>query len=239
MQDQQPAPNRLLDLKDLERPSYRRVLARMDEILNKESISYLHPSKRWEYPWALERADLAQGNQVLDAGCGASIFPIYLAARGYQVTALDLDPPTGLERLHRVDVDYVQGQLTALPFEDNTFDAVFCISVIEHLGTDGMPAALSELRRVIRPRGKLLLTTDYYEDAGAELWYEVPDRRFRVDWRFFDEAQLERLVLKAPGFRVKGAVDLTADWEVVRAQMRCFHGYPYTAVGIALVKVLS
>ncbi len=209
----------------------------MDELLHNEDISYLHPSKRWEYPWALNQADLALDSRVLDAGCGASIFPIYLANEGYRVSAVDLAPPVGLERLHDVNVDSIRGELTALPFADNSFDVAFCISVIEHLGRNGMSVALNELRRVIRYAGRLLLTMDYYEDASAELWYEGEDRRFRVDWSFVDAQQLENLILEAPGFRVDGEVDLSADWDTVRTQMRRFHGYPYTSVGIALVKV--
>ncbi len=236
MQSTPRAPNRALDLSELELPGYRRILASMDELLQKESISYLHPSKRWEYPWALERADLAPGSHVLDAGCGASIFPIYLATQGYRVSALDLDPPECLDRLHGVDVNYVKGAPTALPFKDGSFDSAFCISVIEHLGRDGMPAALSELRRVIRPGGKLLLTTDYYEDARAELWYEGSDRRFRVDWSFTDAEQLEGVILKTPGWRAEGAVDLRVDWTWCGRRCGDSTAIP-TSVGIALVKV--
>jgi SAM-dependent methyltransferase len=139
--------------------------------------------------------------------------------------------------LHDVDVDSIRGELTALPFADNSFDVASCISVIEHVGRNGMSVVLNELHRVIRYAGRLLLTTDYYEDASAELWYEGEDRRFRVDWSFVDAQQLENVILEAPGVRVDGEVDLSADWDTVRTHMRRFHGYPYTSVGIALVKV--
>lgn len=79
----QRAPNRLLDLGELEEPVFQRTLQRLDALTGRESISYLHPSKRWEYPWALERARLAWGSRVLDAGCGASIFPVYLSELGH------------------------------------------------------------------------------------------------------------------------------------------------------------
>jgi ubiquinone/menaquinone biosynthesis C-methylase UbiE len=106
--------------------------------------------------------------------------------------------------LHDVDVDSIREELTALPFADNSFDVAFCISVIKHLGRNGMSLALNELRRFIRYAGRLLLTTDYYEDASAELWYEGEDRQFRVDWSFVDAQQLENVILEAPGFRVDG-----------------------------------
>lgn len=228
------APNRVLNLAEIDSPGFQGPLARMETLLAREHISYLHPSKYWEYPWALERAQLAAHARVLDAGCGASIFPIYLADQGFRVSAIDLQPPFGLDELHGLAVEYVASDLCRLPWPDASFDAVFCISVIEHLGHDRVPQALGELRRVLRPGAPLLLTTDYYERADATLWYEGPGERFPVDWGFFDEALLRKYFLRAEGFRVDGDVDLAVNWPATRDIMRRFHGYPYTSVGIAL-----
>jgi hypothetical protein len=91
--------------------------------------------------------------------------------------------------------------------------------------------------RVLRPGGRLLLTTDFYEDAEARIWYSGPDRpAFPVDWGVFDEDRLRRLILAAPGFRLEGELDLAVDWEETRPRMREYHGYPYTSVGVALVR---
>jgi SAM-dependent methyltransferase len=130
----------------------------------------------------------------------------------------------------------VKSDLTDLPFEDGEFDAVFCISVIEHLPWESIPLALLQLRRVLRPGGRLLLTTDYCRGATEEMWYEGPGERFRVDWSVFDEPRLRRFILEAEGFRVEGEVDLRVDWDTVAPAMIAFHGYPYTAVGVGLVK---
>ena len=172
-----------------------------------------------------------------DAGCGASIFPVYLAEQGHQVAAVDLHPPSGLAERHGVAVDYVSAGINALPFGDETFDAVFCVSVIEHLGHAGVLGALAELRRVARPGARLMITTDYYEDARAQIWYEGSDRRFPVDWSFFDEEHLRRYLMGADGLELEGDVDLSVDWDDLRPRMRAFHGYPYTAVGVTLVRV--
>lgn len=231
------APNRLMDLQELEQPPYADVLHRLQELTERESISYLHPSKQWEYPWALDRARLAPGSRVLDAGCGASIFPVYLAEQGHDVSAVDLYPPSGLAEHHGVPIDYVNAGITELPFEDETFDAVFCISVIEHLGHEGVLGALAELRRVARPGARLMITTDYYEDADAAIWYEGSDRSFPVDWSFFDEQRLRRYLLGAAGLEIEGELDLHVDWDDLRPRMKRFHGYPYTAVGVTLVRV--
>ncbi len=148
---EQRAANRILDLEELNEPFFADTLADLDRLTAREELSYLHPSKRWEYPWAMDRARLAPNSEVLDAGCGASIFPVYLAKLGHRVTALDLNIPHGLNQTHDVDVNYCKGELTELPFDDESFDAIFCISVIEHLGHEGAPAALAEMRRVLKP----------------------------------------------------------------------------------------
>lgn len=228
--------NRLLDLRELERPEYRRVLDELDRLVASDPVSYLHPGKRWEYPWALERAGLKPGARVLDAGCGDSIFPVYLARCGYRVTAVDrqLDPAVG--DYHQARVHYVRGDLTALPLATGSFDAIFCISVIEHLPEDQTAVALEELRRALRPGAPLLLTTDYYEDADAEIWHRSPGLEFRVDWSVFDERRLRRRILEAPGWRLEGALDLEANWDEIRPRMRAYHGYPYTSVGLKLIR---
>lgn len=237
MQETPRAPNRVLDLDEMATPGFRAVLDRLDDLVARDEISYLHLGKRWEYPWALERAGLAPGSRVLDVGCGDSIFPVYLASLGHSVTAVDLEFTTNLGELHALATEYVRADMTALPMEDEEFDAVFCISVIEHLPEAQVPLAMREMQRVLKPGGRLLLTTDYYEDADARIWYSGPGRdAFRVDWGFFDEERLRRLVLDAPGWRVDGELDLSVDWGEMRPRMREYHGYPYTSVGVALVR---
>jgi SAM-dependent methyltransferase len=230
------APSRLFSLEDFHHEHWCRTLREMDAMLAKEDVFYLHPSKRWEYPWALQRAGQLPGSRVLDAGCGGSIFPVYLASIGMQTTACDVVLPPGLDRLNESFIQYIQGDLTALPLADSIFDAIFCISVLEHLEEKGAVTALMELRRVLRPGGRLLLTTDYCEDSNAEIWYEGEGRRFLVDWHLFDESRLRRFLTQAEGFELEGELDLSVDWDRTRMVMRRFHGYPYTTVGIVLKK---
>jgi SAM-dependent methyltransferase len=116
------APNRVLDLGDLERPAFRHHLSRMDELCRANPDLYLHPSKRWEYPWALHRANLHDNAEVLDAGCGTSVFPLYLSFLGYRVTAFDTClPPEML--VHAGDrLTLTHADLRSLHFHDHSFD---------------------------------------------------------------------------------------------------------------------
>lgn len=227
-------PNRLLDLHELDTPFFRHTIDAMNELTREYPGLTLHPSKQWECPWAMENAELEPGSAVLDAGCGSSVFPLYLSRLGHRVHACDvrIDP----EAVRDMPATYVRADLTCLPFEDEQFDAVFCISVIEHIGRRQMTRALWELHRVLKPGRRLLLTTDFYEDCPESLVYRDASPTFKVDWDFFDRQVFERLVLDHPGFTVASRPNFDVDWPTVKRQMIQFHGYPCTSIGVALIK---
>jgi demethylmenaquinone methyltransferase / 2-methoxy-6-polyprenyl-1,4-benzoquinol methylase len=94
------------------------------------------------------------GDRVLDACCGTGDLAIGARKRGAQVTGLDFSSKM-LERARRKDgaVEWVQGDALALPFEDASFDAAtvgFGVRNVADLET-----GLRELRRVLRPGGRL------------------------------------------------------------------------------------
>jgi demethylmenaquinone methyltransferase / 2-methoxy-6-polyprenyl-1,4-benzoquinol methylase len=102
------------------------------------------------------RAAVAPGDRVLDACCGTGDLALAAAAEGGQVTGLDFSPAM-LERAARksAEIEWVQGDLLALPFEDGSFDAVTVGFGVRH--AEDLDAALRELRRVLRPGGRLAL----------------------------------------------------------------------------------
>jgi SAM-dependent methyltransferase len=226
--------NRILNLSELDRPFFRETVNAMKELIAEFPGFYLHPSKQWEYPWALENAGLGLDSRVLDVGCGASILPVYLDRLGHRVVACDID--LDWDVVGQTPIPYIKADLTSLPFENAQFEAVFCISVIEHLATDRMIPALWEISRVLRPGGRLLLTTVLYDDHRAGLTYGGPGRHFAVNRNIFDRALLEQIILAHPGFTVADPPNWDVDWPAVKEQMLRFHGYPYTSIGVALTK---
>lgn len=141
--------------------------------------------------------------------------------------AVDRQLPRSLARLGSRRLGYLEGDLTRLPLPDASLDAVFCISVLEHLPPERARAGLQELRRVLHPEGRLLLTTDLAEDPDEEMWFDGPEEPpFRVDWALFDEARVRDVLLAAPGLHVEGEVDLHVDWPRERPRLRAFHGCP-------------
>jgi SAM-dependent methyltransferase len=137
-------------------------------------------SRRWEYPFvlgALEHdldASDRPPDRILDAGSGATFFPFALADRfaGARIACCDLDgtlaPLFGrLRHAHRPRVTFSIAALQGLPFRTNCFDAVACVSVLEH--TDAFEHILDEFRRVLRPGGLLLVTFDISLDGRSDI----------------------------------------------------------------------
>jgi demethylmenaquinone methyltransferase/2-methoxy-6-polyprenyl-1,4-benzoquinol methylase len=107
---------------------------------------------RWRR--ATAEAVVRPGDRVLDACCGTGDLAVAAARAGGRVTGLDFSERM-LERARRKapGLEWIQGDLLALPFDDGSFDAAtvgFGIRNVEDVG-----AALRELRRVLRPGGRL------------------------------------------------------------------------------------
>jgi SAM-dependent methyltransferase len=109
-----------------------------------------------------EAADLIPGERVLDVACGAGNTAIAAARRFTTVTGLDYVPALldhGRERAKAelLEVDYVEGDAQALPFEDASFDCV--MSTFGVMFAPDQRLAASELLRVCRPGGRIALAS--------------------------------------------------------------------------------
>ena len=110
--------------------------------------------------------------RVLDAPCGDGSLARELSARGWRVSAADLEPVSSSEadgvRFVRLDLD------ACLPFPDGAFDAVVSLEGLEHLL---LPAqCLAEFCRVLRPGGRLVLTTPNVNNVQSRWHYLVSGR---------------------------------------------------------------
>jgi 2-polyprenyl-3-methyl-5-hydroxy-6-metoxy-1,4-benzoquinol methylase len=119
------------------------------------------------------------GERVLDVGCGEGRFASELARAGTEVVGIDIaEEPLRRARLRYPELDLRHVQATGeWPLPDASFDAVWAGEVIEHVAdTAGW---LSEVRRVLRSGGSLLLSTPDHGRLGM-LWWALAPRAFEV-----------------------------------------------------------
>lgn len=96
-----------------------------------------------------------KGN-VLEVGCGEGYGSKLLAPYAEKYTAVDKFEALNKENLK--DIDFIQMNVPLLPnFKDNTFDTVVSFQVIEHIDDD--LKFVSEIHRVLKPGGTLIMTT--------------------------------------------------------------------------------
>lgn len=152
-----------------------------------------------EYPWVLAKLRRYRNrSRFLDAGSTLNHEMIlrHPLVRKHNWTLLTLSPES--KCFWDLGVSYIYDDLRVMPLRDNWFDAVFCISVIEHVGMDNVfyapnglhredrpqdhLIAIREIRRILRPDGWLFLTVPFgrYEDHG---WFQQ-----------FDSAMLSALI---------------------------------------------
>ncbi|MDG4781625.1 methyltransferase domain-containing protein [Micromonospora sp. WMMD961] len=127
-------------------------------------------------PSLLDAANVGAGLRVLDAGTGPGTVAMLACARGATVVAVDPEPTmVEMARSRVPSAEEVRlAALPSLPFASGHFDAAVANFVINHVG-DPL-AAISELRRVVRPAGRIAVTIWPYPPPKAQrLWGEVFD----------------------------------------------------------------
>jgi len=115
---------------------------------------------------AIQALQLPSGSRGLDAGCGIGSHTLLLAeavAPGGHVTGLDLRPDflarareTAAKSPLSEYVSFQEGNVSALPFDDNAFDWVWSVDCVGYAPGEPLPL-LTELARVVRPGGSVAI----------------------------------------------------------------------------------
>ena len=106
-----------------------------------------------------------EGEKILDIACGGGALSLKIAEKGCEVYGVDLseDAINSAKRLaerEKIACKFEVGSAEDLPYPDGYFDKVVCSSSLEHFKDD--IKALKEMHRVLKPNGKLVLTTDSF-----------------------------------------------------------------------------
>jgi len=160
---------------------------------NFTDVSHLDKHYRFaraEYDACIGEVGISQGWRVLDAGCGTGVFLPHIArsvgATG-SVTAIDHAP----ENIQVVETLIARSSfpcsvytkvsgITTLPFEDDSFDCVWCANVSQYLTDSEFDAALESFTRVVRSGGIIAI-----KEFDLSCW-EYPPINVRLFWRLYD-----------------------------------------------------
>ncbi len=110
--------------------------------------------------------DLPRGARVLEIGCGAGMFLVEIADRGWDVTALDMSEEA-ISHVRNAGFKGVVGTLEQAKFPSGHFDAVFAWMLVEHL-VDPL-AGLREIARILKPGAHFAFSVPN-ADGGFEFW---------------------------------------------------------------------
>lgn len=186
-----------------------------------------YDKSRGEYPaeYVIKGLELVLGEEfasvkganILDAGAGTGQISAALLGAGANVTAIDISPSMleiARERCEKFEnYKTLTGDLTNLPFDDNSFDFIASRWVMEFI--PDWPKAVREMRRVLKPGGSLVLifthnmlnTTvrDLFEKTARKRGAPVgfPGATHRMLWRY----------LKQQGAEIKDITPEELFWE--------------------------
>jgi SAM-dependent methyltransferase len=114
-----------------------------------------------------EALEGAPGPRLLDVGGGTGNYAAALRDEGWDPVVCDRSPDM-LARAAGKGLESVEADAQSLPFEDASFDALICVSMLHHV--EDRPRALAEQRRVLRPGGRGALMVFTREDI-ERAWY--------------------------------------------------------------------
>ncbi len=133
---------------------------------------------------------IKENDKVLDIGCGNGRLYHVLKEKQILYTGLDLgEELIKIAKTKYPEASFVVGDMKKLPFLADTFDAVFCIAAFHHLTTaEERLQALREMKRVVKPGGKILLVNwNLLGQWGTEKVEKGDFKRlgndFSVPWR--------------------------------------------------------
>jgi SAM-dependent methyltransferase len=169
-----------------------------------------------EFAYAWRQLSLPRGARVLDVGSPKDLALIFARHRGCQVTAIDILPEAitlsrryaAAQQLDGFGPGLVRSEVQDgrdLPYPDDTFDAAFSISVLEHVPDHGDTLAIQELVRVVKPDGLVVVTTpfdDRYRETFVQ--HDVYEREQKASEpvffeRHYDAATLAKRLIEPSG----------------------------------------
>jgi len=149
---------------------------------NLNDIQFFNENERLE--WVKEKSkELKNGAKILDVGAGSSPYKDFFKHCTYKTHDFKKNDP----HVKYENIDYIS-DITQIPVEDESFDAVICTEVFEHVPEPIL--ALKEIARILKPDGKLFLSAPlssglhqmpyHYYGGFTPEWYKLFGPKFNL-----------------------------------------------------------
>lgn len=123
--------------------------------------------------------DVRSDESVLDVGCGngrlLDVLPVGVRYTGCDTSEQMIALAKKRQVVQRPTIQFISGDILALPFASQSFDHVFTLSVLHHIPSEGLrQQAVAELARVVKPGGRVTITVwnlrNFYWMRRYQLW---------------------------------------------------------------------
>ena len=166
-----------------------------DSIWKNPSMESFYLLNRWQ-----DKKDF------LDLGCGLGRHSILFGKNGFNVNCFDISEEAinktkKWAEEEKLNFNYQVGDMLNLPYDDDSFDCILCMSVISHTDTEGIKKVISELYRVLRKNGECYLTLTSKDTWG-----------YKENWPSVDE-NTKLMMVEGPEYKVP---HFYADYELAK-----------------------
>lgn len=143
--------------------------------------------------------------RILDLGCGNGKHSIYLNSSGFDIYASDIDCSRIIRNAKKLNLSNLtirEHSFTAIPYDDNFFDAVICTSTLHHAVISDIKQGINEIYRVLKPNGYFVFDFISTLDASYGLGTKIEENTFigsrtgeeNIPHHYTDENELEALL---------------------------------------------
>lgn len=161
-----------------------------------------YKSSIWKGHYSLDIIGSLCKGRLLDTGCGSGKYSIPLQMRGFEVVGVDVSS-RALKMAAKgsycrgLDIKFLAADICHLPFQDASFDVIWCYGVIQHLMSDERKLAVSEFTRLLRSGGRLFIEVFGEKDmryGGIEIEPDTFKRKNGIIYHYFNINELNGLL---------------------------------------------
>jgi ADP-heptose:LPS heptosyltransferase/glycosyltransferase involved in cell wall biosynthesis/2-polyprenyl-3-methyl-5-hydroxy-6-metoxy-1,4-benzoquinol methylase/cytochrome c-type biogenesis protein CcmH/NrfG len=206
--------NKLYDKRESTRSEIKYLVSEINAFSHKYKLEF-NPLKWFEYAYSLLYSGHRHRGRVLDVGSARSVFPYYLAYKGYNVTTLDIADSDYRNQMGiKFNVDSRSGDIRSfIPELEARYDLITNLSVIEHIDDD--TGAVLNLAKYLAPGGIMVISTDFYPTyieyphANRTIVKDRPPSTLTDSRVYNPENFLHRIImpLKKAGLDLIGEID--------------------------------